>query len=244
MSKAITEQEFLKHYNVHDYDVPLLSVDMTIFTVREDKLYVLLVKRAQFPAKGQWALPGGFVDLSQDEQLMDTAKRKLKEKTGVDTPYLEQVETIGNQKRDPRGWSVTVVYFALIAHESIKLKEGNGTEEVKWVELDKVDHNLAFDHKSIVDSCYERLRSKVQYTSLPINLLPENFTLAELQTIFEIILGKSVEKKSFRRRILDANILVETGEMKAGNTRPAKLYRVISEGENHYFSRNLEGVRQ
>ncbi len=243
--KQLTESQFLKEYNAKDFDAPLVTVDMAIFTVREDKLQVLLVKRAQHPAINRWALPGGFIDLAKDKQLGDTARRKLKEKTGVDTPYLEQVETFGGYKRDPRGWSVTVAYFALIASEHIEVNRNESSEEVVWVPMDGLSkkYDLAFDHSDILTACYERLQAKVQYTSLPVNLLPDAFTLTDLQKIFEIILGKSVEKKSFRRRVLDANIIEETGEMKTGSNRPAKLYRVNALGSNHYFSRNIEGPR-
>lgn len=243
--KLLTEREFIKGYNVHDYDVPLMTVDMAIFTIRKNKLHVLLVKRSQHPSMGRWALPGGFIDLKKDHQLADTARRKLKEKTGVDTPYLEQVETFGSDQRDPRGWSVTVAYFALIPNDYIEVMDVEGSEEIVWVDFYDIPkkYRLAFDHEEILQVCYERLKAKVQYTSLPINLLPKAFTLTELQNIFEIILGKNVEKKSFRRRILEADIVKETGNMKTGNTRPAKLYEVKKIGESHYFSRNIEGHR-
>lgn len=245
MNKVINEKQFLKSYNIHDYEVPLTSVDMTIFTVRDEKLQVLLVKRAEHPAIGKWALPGGFINLKTDKNLDDTARRKLMEKTAVSAPYLEQVETLGSSNRDPRGWSVTVTYLALINSEDIKFKKDQSSDDIAWVEINDAinKYKLAFDHQSILQCCYKRLKSKVQYTSLPVNLLADEFTLTELQKTFEIILGVSVEKKSFRRRILDANILEETGNMKTGSNRPAKLYRVMPEGESHFFMRNIEGPR-
>ncbi len=245
MSEFRTEKAFLKAYNIHEFDVPLATVDMAIFTVKDNTLQVLLVKRADYPAKGKWALPGGFIDLKNDKDLSDTAHRKLKEKTGIDTSYLEQVGTTGNLKRDPRGWSLTVSYFALISSDEINLVNDDSSELVVWVSMDDVKekYKLAFDHQTILESCYERLKSKVQYTSLPVNLLPMEFTLTELQKTFEIILGKSVEKKAFRRRILDVNILKETGKMKKGSNRPAKLYRVLKSDENYFFSRSIEGQR-
>jgi len=245
MIKTTTEKEFLENYNIHDFDVPLTTVDMTIFTIKDDKLQALLVKRAQHPALGEWALPGGFIDMEKDKSLDDTARRKLQEKTGVDTPYLEQVATFGGTKRDPRGWSVTVAYFALISAEELTLKGNESSEEVAWVPVKELRSNyqLAFDHQTILDACYNRLQGKVQYTSLPVNLLPEEFTLTELQVTFELLLEKDVEKKSFRRRILDADILEETGSMRTGSNRPAKLYRVKQGSESHYFNRNIEGSR-
>ncbi|MCP3852773.1 MAG: NUDIX hydrolase [Gammaproteobacteria bacterium] len=240
-----SEKAFLESYNIHDFEIPLASVDMAIFTVREMQLLILLIKRAEYPAKGKWALPGGFIDLEKDNVLKDTAQRKLKEKTGVDTPYLEQVQTFGTKKRDPRGWSITVSYFALISSNEIKLLKDKSSEEIAWVPVEEVrtDYNLAFDHQIILEACFKRLQNKAQYTSLPVNLLPREFTLTELQKTFETILVNNVEKKSFRRRILDANILEETGNLKTGGNRPAKLYRVKPEGESYFFSRNIEGPR-
>lgn len=245
MANQQSESEYLKTYNIHDFDTPLVTVDMAIFTVRNEQLEVLLTKRAQHPCLGQWALPGGFIDLTSDRELLDTARRKLKEKTGVDAPYLEQVGTYGNANRDPRGWSVTVAYMALVSSDEVSLSKDDSSEEVAWVAVEKAKRksSLAFDHEKILEACSERLRNKVEYTSLPVHLLPDAFTLTELQHIFEIVLGTTVEKKSFRRRILDADILEETGEMKTGSNRPAKLYRSKPEGENHFFSRNLEGPR-
>ncbi|MBV1921425.1 MAG: NUDIX hydrolase [Pseudomonadales bacterium] len=245
MAKQLTEKQFLQNYNIHDFEVPLITVDMAIFTVKEGKLQVLVVKRAQHPAKGKWALPGGFVDMKLDKTLSDTAYRKLKEKTGVDTPYLEQVESFGGVKRDPRGWSVTVAYLALISCDEIVLSKDESSEDVTWVPIEDMGGKvkLAFDHDAVLNACHGRLKGKVQYTSLPVNLLPEDFTLTELQKTFEIILGNLVEKKSFRRRILDADILEETGGMKTGSNRPAKLYRAKPSGESHFFARSLEGPR-
>jgi len=242
MKNQISEVEFLQRYNIHEFDIPLTSVDMSIFTVVDSQLKVLLVKRAQHPAAGKWALPGGFIDLSRDETLEATAARKLVEKTGVTTSHLEQVQSFGSAIRDPRGWSVTIAYMALIATENITLKIDESSDEIAWVPLDDiVQHkNIAFDHKHIIQICYQRLKNKVEYTSLAINLLPKEFTLTELQTSFEIILGCLIEKKSFRKRLLDANIVAETGEFRLGSNRPAKLYCAKPIGKDHYFPRSLK----
>lgn len=237
------EKAFLAAYDIHDYKVPLTLVDMAIFTIKDDALCVLLVKRAQYPKKGRWALPGGFIDINKDAGLEDTARRKLHEKTGVDTAYLEQVVTLGNKKRDPRGWSVTVVYFALINADDVSLSADASSEEVNWVAVDEVldGLKLAFDHEHILRCCLERLKSKVQYTSIPIHLLPRTFTLSELQHVFELLLGANVEKKAFRRRILDAGILRETGGERVTGRRPAKLYTAIESSGAHFFPRVIEG---
>ncbi|WNO10878.1 NUDIX hydrolase [Teredinibacter sp. KSP-S5-2] len=240
-----SEKEFLEHYDIHRFDIPLTTVDMGIFSLREDELCVLLIKRANFPAKGKWALPGGFIDLKKDNNLDETAHRKLNEKTGVNTPYLEQIGTFGSKKRDPRGWSVTVAYLALISSEDIGLSLSKTTEDIAWVPVEEAieKYKLAFDHNEILRTCHERLKSKVLYTSLPVNLLPEEFTLTDLQNTFEIILGTEIEKKSFRKRMLDSGCIEETGNMRRGSNRPAKLYRTSPNGEQFFFTRIIEGPR-
>jgi ADP-ribose pyrophosphatase YjhB (NUDIX family) len=223
---------------------PSALVDTVIFTVLDGSLQVLTVKRANQPYKDVWSLVGGFVDVHQDKDIEETARRKLEEKTGVKTPYLEQYGSIGNATRDPRGWSVTNVYFALLPSHTVHLQIGEGAIDIKWSKIsnDRVVDELAFDHEEILKGCIERLRSKVVYTSLPVHLMPTDFTLKDLQTVYEIILDKKLEHKSFRRRVLSADILEETGEMSHDRGRPAVLYRPKSQ-ETHFFVRNIEGVR-
>ncbi|MDA9004117.1 NUDIX hydrolase [bacterium] len=238
------ERHYLSEYDATRYTPILVTVDIAIFTLHDNELHVLLAKRANHPAKGLWALPGGFIDSDRDAGLMATAQRKLKEKTGVDAPYLEQVETCGNQQRDPRGWSVTITYFALLAKNALSLLPDASVEKLTWLPVNKVDtHDLAFDHQTLIATCYERLKSKVHYTALPMHLLPEAFTLVELQNVFELILDKTMDKKSFRRRIVEAGIIEETGESQAGTTRRAKLYKAANQGGNHQFLRTIEGPR-
>ena len=231
-------------YNPSIYKRPNTTVDVVIFTIITNQLHVLTVKRSEEPFKEMWSLVGGYVDTEKDKNLAATAQRKLQEKTGVETPYLEQFETIGNADRDPRGWSITTVYFALIASEEMELKTGKGTNDVKWsaVEKGKVEEPLAFDHTEILQRCTQRLRNKVLYTSLPIHLMPNEFTLTDLQKVYEIILGKNIEHKSFRRRILGADILEETENKKYEGRRPAQLYRVKQGRNTHFFIRNLESA--
>ena len=238
-----TEKQFLERYNIHDFDIPLCTVDMCIFTVKDNELQVLLTKRGQFPKKNQWALPGGFIDMVKDKSLDATAFRKLKEKTGVESPYLEQVATIGGPQRDPRGWSLTVLYFALISHAGISLAPDANSVEVVWAPYSQaISRQLAFDHHDLLKLSYERLRSKVLYTSLPVHLLPAKFTLPALQKTYEVILGTPLQKKSFRKRFLDAGIIQDTGEKEAGVSRPASLYRIITPEKLHIFPRTLESA--
>jgi len=223
-SQPVTEKEFLKTYNVKDFDVPLCSVDIAILAVEEGELKVLLVERQAHPHKGRWALPGGFVDLKNDKAIEQTAARKLFEKTGVKSPYLEQVETIGNTVRDPRGWSITVLYFALVDFNMIG--DVIGAEPLKWCGVDSVLlEDMAFDHKDLLSRALDRLKNKTRYTALPISLMPDVFTLSELQYLYEVILNTRIEPKSFRRRLEASKILEDTGQMRPTSRRPAALYK-------------------
>jgi ADP-ribose pyrophosphatase YjhB (NUDIX family) len=237
------EEDFLKTYDARKYDRPSTSVDAVIFTVFDQTLQVLTVKRAEYPYKGKWSLVGGFVNPESDKNLEDTAKRKLFEKTGVKTPYLEQCFTIGNSKRDPRGWSITTVYFALLPYEEISLEAASGASDTRWQPIHNVEieTSLAFDHNELLRLTIERLRSKVLYTTLPAYLMPKTFTLGDLQRIFEIILNRKLEVKSFRRRIATANVLEAVDQMRQNVTRPAQLYRLREDIDTHYFLRSLEG---
>lgn len=244
MKNTQSEEGFLKSYDPSVFPRPSTSVDTAIFTVLDDHLHVLTVKRGEHPCKDMWSLVGGFIDLEKDNDIEATAKRKLEEKTGVKTPYLEQYGTIGSKKRDPRGWSVTTIYFALIPSHQVKLQAGKGAVDIKWskVTSGKVKDKLAFDHAEILAKCTERLRSKVLYTSLPIYLMPRDFTLGELQKVYEIILDKKIDHKSFRRRILSTDILEETNDMRHDGKRPAQLYRQKKNQQPHFFVRNIEGA--
>lgn len=239
-----TEEEFLRDYDSNAFERPNTFVDTAIFTVLDGNLQVLTVKRENHPYRERWSLVGGFIDINKDRDIEATAKRKLEEKTGVKTPYLEQYGSIGNAKRDPRGWSVTNIYFALIPSNKIYLQASEGAVDIKWSEIrgKKIKDKLAFDHDEILKGCIERLRSKVLYTSLPVHLMPKDFTLRELQTVYETVLDQTLEHKSFRRRILAADILEETSEMNHERGRPAALYRSKTR-QTHFFIRNIEGVR-
>ena len=232
------EKEYLAQYQSTDYQSPLVTVDLCIFTLVDNDLKVLMVKRGQFPEKGKLALPGGFVDLEVDDNLEATALRKLKAKTGVESPYLEQVETIGNKFRDPRGWSVTTLYFALIPYTSVVSNNAIG-DDVSWMSLEEIiDSPVAFDHKELIKKARKRLADKVSYTDLGFHVLPEKFTLSELQKAFEVLMEQKLEKKSFRRRMLAADLVKELDEQSTERGRPASLYSARSKGV-HYFVRSL-----
>jgi 8-oxo-dGTP diphosphatase len=225
---------------------PTTSVDVVIFTVRDDALEVLLVQRPAAaddpdePCPGAWALPGGLIDVAQDSDLRTCARRKLKDKTGVASPYLEQLGSWGGARRDPRGWSSTHVYFALIAAANIRLARGANAADVRWLAVDDaLRKRLAFDHAEILEAAVERLRSKVEYTSLPAYLLAEPFTLPQLQRSYEIVLGRAVDKSAFRTRMLDAGFLEEVGVVETASNRPPMGYRLKDRGTPVVFPRTF-----
>ncbi|WP_066260641.1 NUDIX hydrolase [Hydrogenophaga flava] len=226
-----------------NFERPLVTVDVVIFTVVDEQLCVLLVRRPEGdgePFPGRWALPGGFVNVHQDASLQACAERKLREKTGVVAPYLEQLGSWGDARRDPRGWSATHAYFALIAQPAISTGSGAVTE---WVACDQaLRRRLAFDHHSLLDAAVERLRGKVEYTSLPAFLLPEPFTLPQLQRIYEVVLGRPLDKSAFRKRMLDADFLVETGTLAREHGRPAAGYRLRDREQATLFPRTFKAA--
>ena len=242
----MSEQEFLQQYDIHAFDVPLTSVDLVIFTLREQALQVLLVKRGEHPCKGQWALPGGFIDIRRDADLDATALRKLREKTGVDAPYLEQLQGFGSATRDPRGWSATFAYFALIDATGLNLAHGGGSEAASWHPVDGLTQRLelAFDHAHIFNTALQRLRNKVEYTSLPVHLLAPEFTLPDLQQVYETVLGRKVDKSAFRKRIMEGDFLEEIpGKQRHASNRPAQLYSIRQGQPTVYFARAMAALR-
>ncbi|WP_444958786.1 NUDIX hydrolase [Microbulbifer sp. ZKSA002] len=236
----MNEKDYIARYEKRNFDAPLVTVDAVLFTYHEGFLKVLLVKRSAHPEKGKWALPGGFVSETEDNSLEATANRKLKEKTSVIPPYLEQLYSFGGPSRDKRGWSVTVAYTALIAHQCCA-SAINTVSSVDWLPYSQISQlSLAFDHQEIISRAHERLVQKALYTIVPAFALPETFTLPELQQVHEAIIGKPIQKKSFRRRIEQANLLVDTGEKRSEKGRPAALYRLSESSADHKFIRNLE----
>ena len=209
----------------YDYPHPAVTVDITIFTVRNDQLNILLIKRALKPYQGEWALPGGFVNL--EESLEEAAERELVEETGVSGVYLEQLFTFGAPGRDPRGHTVTVAYSALIPSDNVELTASTDAEGVAWFGIDKLP-DLAFDHDEILELALDRLVAKLEYSTIAFQLMPASFTLTELQHVYELIERNAIDKRNFRKRILALGAIEPTGEEKReGPHRPAKLYRVI-----------------
>lgn len=232
-----------------DFEKPLVSVDVVVFSLSSNKLNVLLIKRpneVSEPFPSQWALVGGFVDVHQDADLKATAMRKLLEKTGVQTAYLEQLGSWGGAKRDPRGWSTTHVYFSMLAIDDVQtLKTGGNAEDAQWftIEGDEVVSPLAFDHNEILQAAITRLRAKVEYTSLPAFLMPKLFTLKELQSAYEAVLARPLEKSAFRTRMLASNLLEATEHYKEAANRPAQLYRLTSSEAPVFFTRTFNPIK-
>jgi 8-oxo-dGTP diphosphatase len=201
-----------------------VTVDIVIFTIQDGELRVLLVKRGVAPYAGQYAIPGGFV--LEGESLEQAALRELREETGVSDVYLEQLYSFGDPGRDPRGRVVTVAYFALVSADR-SLRAGTDAAAASWFAVEKVAA-LAFDHAKILAYAVGRLRNKLEYTTVGFQLLPEKFSLSELQEVYEAILGKKLDKRNFRRKLALLKILKPTREYRSDGRRPARLYRFVA----------------
>ncbi len=201
---------------------PSVTVDLVIFTIADNDLRVLLIRRKQGPFRDLWALPGGFVEMN--ESLEDAAARELKEEVGVENVYLEQLFTFGDPKRDPRGRVISVSYFALVDAERQRIVAASDAADAKWQTVFDLPQ-LAFDHREILDYAVWRLRNKLEWTTVGYELLPRRFTLSQLQRVYEIILQRPIDKRNFRKKVLAQGQLRELTETRtAGAHRPAKLY--------------------
>ena len=205
---------------------PLVVADVALFCVEDDRLRVLLVQRANEPELKRWALPGGLLKPELDANLEAAARRVLRTKISVDVAHLEEVRTFSGPGRDPRGWSIGVLFYALLPRDKVDALVGAKVEAVKWADAAKPGHRLAFDHGAQLEVALSVLRARVQNHALPLHLLPELFTLTELQRTCELILGQTLDKSVFRRRLKGSPDLVEVeGEFVRGAQRPAQLYR-------------------
>lgn len=208
----------------YEFPRPALTVDCIIFGLDESsKLKVLLIQRGGDPYKHCWALPGGFVDMA--ENLEQSALRELEEETGVKNVFIEQLYTFGELNRDPRGRTVSVAYFALVNLAEHPVKASSDAQQAQWFEMDNLP-SLAFDHDHILKVAINRLRAKVRYQPIGFELLPEQFTLSQLQKLYETILGvkEPLNKRNFRTRILKMGVLKEAGKQEGVAHRPAVLY--------------------
>ncbi|NHQ84795.1 NUDIX hydrolase [Iodobacter sp. HSC-16F04] len=222
-----------------EYTNPLFTVDSVLFTVKNGQLMVLLVKRAQAPFTGDWALPGGFIDVQQDKNTDATASRKLEAKTGLKPAYLEQLQVISGPDRDPRGFSVTLAYFALVAWQDVS-PQISSVESASWIAVNDLKKtNLAFDHLQIIQMAKQRLQQKTLYSMTPVFCLPGQFTIAQLKTVIEAIIEKPIQRKSLMRRIEASGIFEISEEKIPSGGRMAQLYTLKPGADLVNFERNL-----
>jgi 8-oxo-dGTP diphosphatase len=209
---------------------PLVTADVALFTLIESGLRVLLVRRAEAPSLGYWALPGAILKPDDDRSLDDTAKRALATKACVNVRHLEQVATFSGSKRDPRGWSVSSLYYALLPSDEVPAVAGDRTEAIDWCNPESPEHRLAFDHAQLLKRALNQLREKIERGALPLHLLAEKFTLTDLQRACEAIAGRPYDKGAFRRLIKDEPSLIAVpGEFQRGPQRPAQIYRAAED---------------
>lgn len=211
---------------------PLVSANVALFSIGDECLQVLLVQRAQEPAAGQWALPGAVLKPDIDRDLEATARRALHDKISVEVPYLEQLHTFAGADRDPRGWSLGVLHYALLPRDQVQAVVRLKVELVRWANADTQGRDLAFDHVEQLRVARSALRQRVREHALPLHLMPERFTLTQLQRVCEVILapgeGETValDKGAFRRRFARSPEIVEIpGQFEGGARRPAQFFR-------------------
>jgi 8-oxo-dGTP diphosphatase len=210
------------------YPHPAVTVDLTIFTVQNERLELLLVKRGGEPFKGQWALPGGFVRINED--LSAAAARELQEETGISNTYLQQVAAFGKPDRDPRERVISVAFFAVISADQIALKAGSDAADARWWPIAKLPE-LAFDHDEIIAAAYRAAVEELPRSSMAFQFLKLEFTLTDLQQIHEAVQGKKLDKRNFRKWVLSLKILKATGRYsRNGRHRPAELFRLRARG--------------
>ena len=207
---------------LRNYELPLVTVDIVVFTVDRNELKVLVIQRKDPPFQRMWAIPGGFIHTG--ETLEAAANRRLKEETNVDNIYLEQLKSFGSPDRDPRARVITVAYYALVSMDKLNLLAKANAEEVRWFSVKSLPE-LAFDHSDIVTEALGKLKRRLVSSPIAFQLLPPKFTLTELQRVYELILEKPLDKRNFRKKILSLGFLNELGETKMeGFHRPANLY--------------------
>lgn len=235
MTDPRTEQQFLDDYDASAFERPSVATDVVVMTVADGALRALIIQRELHPHRGRWMLPGGFVGI--DEGLHDAASRLLRDKTGVQDVFLEQLYTFGTPGRDPRTRVITVAYLALVPPHLLSPAQGELADVVvDWAEerggparalVEGRSVEMAFDHADILGTAVQRLRGRLNYTPIAYALLPDAFTLRALQEVHEAILGHPLNKPSFRRKVLGQGELVPTGRRETGvDHRPAELYRL------------------
>ena len=217
----------------YQYPHPAVSTDIVIFTIQEQGLKVLLIRRLSEPFQNGWALPGGFVEI--DEDLEQAALRELQEETGISGVYLEQLYTFGKPDRDPRERVITVSYYSLVPIDRLTVGAASDARELGWYDIEALPE-LAFDHKQIIAKAKQRLTAKLDYSTIALQFMPCKFTLSELQRVYEIIHGEPLDKRNFRKRVMAFGCIDDTGEVRRnGSHRPARLYTLKSPGQVEFI---------
>lgn len=223
--------------NFDSYKNPSLAVDLVVFGYHEAQLFVLLLNRNEEPFKDYWTLPGAF--LQMEEGFQDTCTRVLKTKLGMANLYLEQLYSFDDLKRDPRGRVISITHYALVNPKKFNVSAGKMANDVKWFGLDKMP-KLGFDHSTLFKKALDRLKSKILYYPLGFELLDELFTMTELQELYECILGVEIDRRNFRRKILDSEYIVNTGTKREGlQNRHPDLYRFNKKLKPNNFNINI-----
>lgn len=214
----------------HHHPMPFTRLEIAVLSIVEGELQVLLARRAQAPHAGKWALPGGVLRIDLDASLDAGARRVMHERLGLDLPFLRQLCAAGGPTRDPRApWALSIVYRALVPADSVAPLAGKRIQALAWRPVSEAmaDRKLAFDHAALVARAVERTREEVERLDLPVGFLPQAFTLAELQASCEQLLGRRLDKSSFRRRLADRDLVEPVaGAMRTGSNRPAQIYRL------------------
>ncbi|HEX7042352.1 MAG TPA: NUDIX domain-containing protein [Patescibacteria group bacterium] len=222
-TKQIRYTDESQKRDIKRLEKPAISVTLLIFSIHQNALQLILIKRLRDPFKNFWSIPGDIIYI--DESLKDATRRVLFEKTGLKDVYLEQVHALGTVDRDPRGRVVTIAYLALLPFEKVDLTTAPNALHASWVNVKKLPE-LAFDHKRIVKLALDKIRKEIEYTDLAKNFLSKEFRLSDLQSIYEIVGNKKIDKRNFRKKLASLNLVVPTGKIyKEGSHRPAKLYR-------------------
>ena len=223
----------------YKFERPGLTVDCVVFGLDLDErsLKVMLVERDLEPFAGVWAVPGGFVRAG--ESLEAAAERELREETGIREVFLEQLYTFGEPGRDPRGWVVSVAYYALVSPEKHAVAASTDARQARWFAVTHLPR-LAFDHEKILRVALQRLRGKLTYAPIGFELLPAKFTIKQLQRLYEIVLGRGLDNRNFRKKIFSMDVLRELDEVQKGVPhRAARLYKFDERKYRHLVKRGL-----
>jgi 8-oxo-dGTP diphosphatase len=214
-----------------------LSVDAVVFGYEKGNISVLLIKRKYTPYKGKWAIPGGFV--LNNESLEEAVERELHEETGIKINYLEQLYTFGNPSRDPRGRVISIAYFGLVRPNTFQIFASTDAEQVQWFDIKELPE-LSFDHKEILDIAIRRLQSKITYEPIGFELLDKKFPFSDLEKLYTTLLGREIDRRNFRKKIVGLNVLDELNEkISKGSGRPAILFKF---NQKRYFELKKEGI--